>query len=319
MIGYGLGARALLQDDRIADAGSAPIGLDLNRPVAGLAVLVEARLVLLSSQSEIGPPLRTALGTENRVVVDLPIPVETVDPPQLVAGSGRLIEQTLTVPRWNSVPGNLRATLSDIARTVPGIVASAAGEDTSRDPADFGGPVALAVRVVPEETARCTDGAALPGHTDFEMQVVTRSAADLSSITQIGTGFHKLPDFELRLLGGRVLRHVRVLAPLPILVLDPDVVIGTRVSRFAVDLLALVIDDIAHGPISSDDNLVGLAATGSMHVDSALGLVLVVIVCDFDLGAIGAGNPIDALGLVYSSHLRTKSESSCDQKGGHLS
>ena len=96
--------------------------------------------------------------------------------------------------------GNLRATLFDIAGNLPRIIAGPAGEDTSGDSANSGNPVALAARIVFEKSARRADGVTLSGHTDFEMQVIARGAADLSLIAEIGAGLPELPNLELRLV-----------------------------------------------------------------------------------------------------------------------
>ena len=131
------------------------------------------------------------------------------------------------------------------------------------------------------------------------MQVIAAGAADIALVAQIRAGFDELADLQLGLAAGRTLAHVGVFGPFAVGVFDPDVVVllvGDGQAA-AVDALVEAVDDVAHEAVGRGHDLVRAAAAAT-HVDAPGRAVILVIVADFDFGAVGVRDAVDALGSV---------------------
>src|SRR4029453_9902828 len=106
-----------------------------------------------------------------------------------------------------------------------------------------------------DETADGHDwGGAVLRRRDLEVQMPARRAADIALVPQIGAGLDHVARLELRPPARRMLAHVRVLGPLAVGVLEPDVVVVALPRRARVLPHAELVDDVADDPRRGGDD-----------------------------------------------------------------
>ena len=118
------------------------------------------------------------------------------------------------------------------------------------------------------------------------------SAADVVLEAEERSGPHPLSDAEAGVTGHGALCHVRVLRPLAVVVLDPDVVVVARVPVGPVG--AELVDDEADHAVGRRHQPVGLAAGDAFHVDPCRRIVGEVIARDLDRRPVLVRNPVGA-------------------------